>query len=105
VFLTGISSLNLTGNLLSTRLEGNSASNIIDDGGGSDTLAGMGGNVGMQSSTIVVRGLAVGFVEAQRVRRLCRPSRSRVAGQGAGGPEEGAQSSQEQQRGLMSCRC
>jgi magnesium transporter len=33
-------------------------------------VAGMGGNVGMQSSTIVVRGLAVGFVEAQRVRRL-----------------------------------
>jgi magnesium transporter len=33
-------------------------------------VAGMGGNVGMQSSTIVVRGLAVGFVESQRVRRL-----------------------------------
>lgn len=33
-------------------------------------VAGMGGNVGMQSSTIVVRGLAVGFVETQRVRRL-----------------------------------
>ena len=33
-------------------------------------VAGMGGNVGMQSSTIVVRGLAVGFVEADRVRRL-----------------------------------
>ncbi|MEM7157531.1 MAG: magnesium transporter [Myxococcota bacterium] len=33
-------------------------------------VAGMGGNVGMQSSTIVVRGLAVGFVEASRVRRL-----------------------------------
>jgi magnesium transporter len=33
-------------------------------------VAGMGGNVGMQSSTIVVRGLAVGFVEAQRVRGL-----------------------------------
>jgi magnesium transporter len=33
-------------------------------------VAGMGGNVGMQSSTIVVRGLAVGFVEAERVRRL-----------------------------------
>lgn len=33
-------------------------------------VAGMGGNVGMQSSTIVVRGLAVGFVEAARVRRL-----------------------------------
>lgn len=33
-------------------------------------VAGMGGNVGMQSSTIVVRGLAVGFVETKRVRRL-----------------------------------
>ena len=33
-------------------------------------VAGMGGNVGMQSSTIVVRGLAVGFVEAERVKRL-----------------------------------
>lgn len=33
-------------------------------------VAGMGGNVGMQSSTIVVRGLAVGFLEAQRLRRL-----------------------------------
>jgi magnesium transporter len=33
-------------------------------------VAGMGGNVGMQSSTIVVRGLAVGFVESERVRRL-----------------------------------
>jgi magnesium transporter len=33
-------------------------------------VAGMGGNVGMQSSTIVVRGLAVGFIEAQRIRKL-----------------------------------
>lgn len=33
-------------------------------------VAGMGGNVGIQSSTIVVRGLAVGFVESERVRRL-----------------------------------
>jgi magnesium transporter len=33
-------------------------------------VAGMGGNVGMQSSTIVVRGLAVGFVETERVRKL-----------------------------------
>lgn len=33
-------------------------------------VAGMGGNVGMQSSTIVVRGLAVGYVEVSRVRRL-----------------------------------
>ncbi len=33
-------------------------------------VAGMGGNVGMQSSTIVVRGLAVGFIEADRARRL-----------------------------------
>ncbi|MCA9708790.1 MAG: magnesium transporter [Myxococcales bacterium] len=33
-------------------------------------VAGMGGNVGMQSSTIVVRGLAVGFVETNRVRGL-----------------------------------
>ncbi|MBK8719566.1 MAG: magnesium transporter [Deltaproteobacteria bacterium] len=33
-------------------------------------VAGMGGNVGMQSSTIVVRGLAVGFIESARVRRL-----------------------------------
>jgi len=33
-------------------------------------VAGMGGNVGIQSSTIVVRGLAVGFVETARVRRL-----------------------------------
>ena len=33
-------------------------------------VAGMGGNVGTQSSTIVVRGLAVGFVETERIRRL-----------------------------------
>ncbi|TPV93946.1 MAG: magnesium transporter [Myxococcales bacterium FL481] len=33
-------------------------------------IAGMGGNVGMQSSTIVVRGLAVGYVEAGKVSRL-----------------------------------
>jgi magnesium transporter len=33
-------------------------------------VAGMGGNVGMQSSTIVVRGLAVGFLEAERARKL-----------------------------------
>jgi magnesium transporter len=33
-------------------------------------VAGMGGNVGMQSSTIVVRGLAVGFLETERLRRL-----------------------------------
>ncbi len=33
-------------------------------------VAGMGGNIGMQSSTIVVRGLAVGFLESARVRRL-----------------------------------
>jgi len=59
VFLTGISSLNLTGNLLSTRLEGNSASNIIDDGGGSDTLAGMGGN-----DTYIVRGTGTVVIEA-----------------------------------------
>jgi len=33
-------------------------------------VAGMGGNVGMQSSTIIVRGLAVGFVEAHRIKRI-----------------------------------
>jgi magnesium transporter len=33
-------------------------------------VAGMGGNVGTQSSTILVRGLAVGFVEAERLRRV-----------------------------------
>ncbi len=33
-------------------------------------VAGMGGNVGTQSSTIVVRGLAVGFVGTERVGRL-----------------------------------
>jgi len=33
-------------------------------------VAGMGGNVGIQSSTIVVRGLAVGFVETARISRL-----------------------------------
>lgn len=33
-------------------------------------VAGMGGNVGTQSATIVVRGLAVGFVEADRIRGL-----------------------------------
>lgn len=33
-------------------------------------VAGMGGNVGMQSSTIVVRGLAVGFLEAERLRAV-----------------------------------
>lgn len=33
-------------------------------------IAGMGGNVGMQSSTIVVRGLAVGYIEAGKVSRL-----------------------------------
>lgn len=33
-------------------------------------VAGMGGNVGTQSSTIVVRGLAVGYVETNRLGRL-----------------------------------
>ena len=33
-------------------------------------IAGMGGNVGTQSSTIVVRGLAVGYVEVNAVSRL-----------------------------------
>lgn len=33
-------------------------------------VAGMGGNVGIQSSTIVVRGLAVGYLETFHVRRL-----------------------------------
>jgi magnesium transporter len=33
-------------------------------------IAGMGGNVGTQSSTIVVRGLAVGYVESARIGRL-----------------------------------
>lgn len=33
-------------------------------------VAGMGGNVGTQSSTIVVRGLAVGYVETSRIGRL-----------------------------------
>ncbi len=33
-------------------------------------IAGMGGNVGTQSSTIVVRGLAVGYVESSRISRL-----------------------------------
>ena len=33
-------------------------------------VAGMGGNVGIQSSTIVVRGLAVGFLEAERLRAV-----------------------------------
>ncbi len=33
-------------------------------------VAGMGGNVGTQSSTIVVRGLAVGFIEANKIGRL-----------------------------------
>jgi magnesium transporter len=33
-------------------------------------VAGMGGNVGTQSSTIVVRGLAVGYVELNRLGRL-----------------------------------
>lgn len=33
-------------------------------------IAGMGGNVGTQSSTIVVRGLAVGYVEANTLSRL-----------------------------------
>ncbi|MCA9691322.1 MAG: magnesium transporter, partial [Myxococcales bacterium] len=33
-------------------------------------VAGMGGNVGTQSSTIVVRGLAVGYIERSRVSRL-----------------------------------
>lgn len=33
-------------------------------------IAGMGGNVGTQSSTIVVRGLAVGYVEANALGRL-----------------------------------
>jgi len=33
-------------------------------------VAGMGGNVGTQSSTIVVRGLAVGYIEGTRVGRL-----------------------------------
>ena len=33
-------------------------------------VAGMGGNVGTQSSTIVVRGLAVGYIETTRIGRL-----------------------------------
>jgi magnesium transporter len=33
-------------------------------------VAGMGGNVGTQSSTIVVRGLAVGYVERAKIMRL-----------------------------------
>lgn len=33
-------------------------------------VAGMGGNVGTQSSTIVVRGLAVGYVETTRIGRM-----------------------------------
>jgi magnesium transporter len=33
-------------------------------------VAGMGGNVGTQSSTIVVRGLAVGYIEHSRIGRL-----------------------------------
>lgn len=33
-------------------------------------VAGMGGNVGTQSSTIVVRGLAVGYIETSRIGRL-----------------------------------
>ena len=33
-------------------------------------IAGMGGNVGTQSSTIVVRGLAVGYVESASLGRL-----------------------------------
>lgn len=33
-------------------------------------VAGMGGNVGTQSSTIVVRGLAVGYVETSKITRL-----------------------------------
>ena len=33
-------------------------------------VAGMGGNVGTQSSTIVVRGIAVGYVETSRIGRL-----------------------------------
>lgn len=33
-------------------------------------VAGMGGNVGTQSSTIVVRGLAVGYVESTRIGRM-----------------------------------
>jgi magnesium transporter len=33
-------------------------------------VAGMGGNVGTQSSTIVVRGIAVGYVDSSRVGRL-----------------------------------
>ena len=33
-------------------------------------VAGMGGNVGTQSSTIVVRGIAVGYVEHTRIGRL-----------------------------------
>lgn len=33
-------------------------------------VAAMGGNIGIQSSTIVVRGLAVGYIEADRIRLL-----------------------------------
>ncbi|MCA9714464.1 MAG: magnesium transporter [Myxococcales bacterium] len=33
-------------------------------------VAGMGGNVGTQSSTIVVRGIAVGYIEGSRIGRL-----------------------------------
>lgn len=45
-------------------------------------VAGMGGNVGTQSSTIVVRGLAVGYVESSKLTRLVRREVALGAGLG-----------------------
>jgi len=59
VILTGTASLNLTGNLFAMALEGNSAINTLDDGGGAGVLKAFAGN-----DTYVVRNAATTVIEA-----------------------------------------
>ncbi|WP_369831765.1 calcium-binding protein, partial [Caulobacter sp. HMWF009] len=57
--LTGTANLNLTGNLNAMLLDGNSALNTLDDGGGAATMRGAGGN-----DTYIVRNAGTVVVEA-----------------------------------------
>ncbi|CAN5190401.1 hypothetical protein BH10PSE4_BH10PSE4_11100 [soil metagenome] len=59
VVALGATSINLTGNLNAMTLEGTSAMNILDDGGGADTLKGFAGN-----DTYIVHNAATLVVEA-----------------------------------------
>ncbi|CAN5190545.1 hypothetical protein BH10PSE4_BH10PSE4_11110 [soil metagenome] len=58
IIATGTTSVNLTGNLFAAVLEGNSATNILDDGGGADILKGLAG-----SDTYVVHNAATIVIE------------------------------------------